>query len=72
MYLILYTVICYVFYKQFQSMAKNKQEIKKEINLENKRTSDDLNQVTVGFSKKVCLNESLKLIEILLFPNIVR
>lgn len=53
-------------------MAKNKQEIKKEINLENKRTSDDLNQVTVGFSKKVCLNESLKLIEILLFPNIVR
>ena len=30
---ILFTVICYVWYKQF-SMAKNKQEIKKKINLE--------------------------------------
>ena len=30
---ILFTVICYVCYKQF-SVAKNKQEIKKKINLE--------------------------------------
>ena len=31
-------------------MAKNEQEIKKEIRVENKRTSENLNKVNVGFS----------------------
>ena len=30
-------------------MAKNEQEIKKEIRVENKRTSENLNKVNVGF-----------------------
>ena len=47
-------------------MAKNEQEIKKEIKVENKRASDNSNQVTLGFSKIVGLKEFLKLIEILL------
>ena len=34
-------------------MTKNEQELKKEIRVENKRSSDNLNQVTVGFSKIV-------------------
>ena len=40
-------------------MSKNEQELKKEIRVENKRSSDNLNQVTVGFSKIVGLNEFL-------------
>ena len=40
-------------------MTENEQELKKEIRVENKRSSDNLNQVTVGFSKIVGLNEFL-------------
>jgi len=54
-------------------MTKNKQEIKRRNkSIENKRTSENLNKVTTGFSKIVGLEEFLKLIEILLYPNIVR
>ena len=40
-------------------MTENEQELKKEIRVENKRSSDNLNQVTVGFSKIVGLKEFL-------------
>ena len=40
-------------------MIENEQELKKEIRVENKRSSDNLNQVTVGFSKIVGLKEFL-------------
>ena len=54
-------------------MTKNEQEIKKgNKRIENKRTSENLNKVTIGFSKIVGLEEYLNLIEILFYPNIVR
>ena len=40
-------------------MTENEQELEKEIRVENKRSSDNLNQVTVGFSKIVGLKEFL-------------
>ena len=43
-----------------------------EVRVENKRTSENLNRGTVGYSKIVGLKEFLKIIEIVLYPNIVR
>ena len=48
-------------------MTKNKQEIKKEIRVENKKPLET--KLVVGL---VGLKEFLKLIEILLYPNIVQ